>query len=212
MKSRDISSFFDIDKNLLNLFKETPWETLRQLKSYFSSYPFSMNSPIPSNVAIKNKENIFIGKNVKIDPFVYIEGPCIILDGAHLSHASYVRPYTVIGSGARVGHASEVKHSIIMPGASLAHFNYVGDSIIGKGVNLGAGVKCANVRHDKGGIVVSFEGQKIDTGLVKMGAIIGDGCKIGCNVVLNPGTVLVKNVQCFVRSSHCKRINPADEC
>ncbi len=212
MKNQDTSSFFDIDESLSTLFKESPWKTLQHLKSYFSSYSFSLQSPIPVNVAIKNKASVFIGKNVTIDPFVYIEGPCIILDNAHLSHASYIRPYSVIGSGARVGHASEVKHSIIMPGASLAHFNYVGDSIIGNEVNLGAGVKCANVRLDSEAVIVSYGGQKIDTGLFKMGAIVGDRCKIGCNVVLNPGTVIPKNVQCFVRSSHCKRINPADEC
>jgi UDP-N-acetylglucosamine diphosphorylase / glucose-1-phosphate thymidylyltransferase / UDP-N-acetylgalactosamine diphosphorylase / glucosamine-1-phosphate N-acetyltransferase / galactosamine-1-phosphate N-acetyltransferase len=103
----------------------------------------------------------------------------------------------LIGDSCVVGHDTEVKHSIFFNGASAAHFNYVGDSILGNGSNLGAGVKCANLRLDHQPVCVMVLGEKVDTGLLKLGAIIGDGAKVGCNCVLNPGTILGKNSFCF---------------
>jgi bifunctional N-acetylglucosamine-1-phosphate-uridyltransferase/glucosamine-1-phosphate-acetyltransferase GlmU-like protein len=107
-------------------------------------------------------------------------------------HGDYVRPYVLTGKRCVIGHSTEVKHSILLDGAQAPHFNYVGDSILGKGVNLGAGVICANFRLDHGEVIVEVEGKRFKTGLRKFGAILGDLSQIGCNSVLNPGVLLRK--------------------
>ena len=142
------------------------------------------------HVAFKNPDSIYIGSNVEIDPFVYIEGPVWIGDGAKIKHGAYLRPYTFIDKLAVVGHSSEIKQSILCKEAKAAHFNYVGDSLIGPEANLGAGVKCANFKLDKGKIKLRALDKKLITDQKKLGAIIGKGVAIGCNTVLSPGTLI----------------------
>ena len=121
-----------------------------------------------------------------IGPSVHIEGPSYI--AGEVRHGAYVRSHSWICRGAVIGHATEVKHSLLLPGAKAPHFNYVGDSILGRDVNLGAGCKLSNLRNDSREIRIHNLG--IDTGLRKFGAILGEGVQIGCNAVCNPGTVL----------------------
>ena len=104
-----------------------------------------------------------------------------------------VRPYSWICSGAVVGHSTEVKHSVLLPGSKAPHFNYVGDSTLGKGANLGAGTKLSNLRNDGGEVYLRFEGQRVGSGLRKFGAVLGEHSQLGCNSVTNPGTVLGPN-------------------
>ncbi|MBE3560892.1 MAG: hypothetical protein IMW89_16980, partial [Ktedonobacteraceae bacterium] len=110
--------------------------------------------------------------------------------GCIVRHGAYVRADTLAGENCIIGHASETKNAILLPGSSAAHFAYVGDSILGNRVNLGAGVKLANFRLDGGQITVRANNQKYATGLNKLGAILGDDCQLGCNSVCNPGTLL----------------------
>lgn len=141
---------------------------------------------------LSEKESVFIHPNAIIGDSVRIEGPCYIGPGAEIRHSAYLRKGSWICSGALVGHSSEIKNSILLPGSKAPHFNYVGDSILGIGANLGAGVKLSNVRNDRREILVTMEdGGRIETGLRKMGAIIGDGCQLGCNAVTNPGALLI---------------------
>ena len=121
-----------------------------------------------------------------IGPSAHIEGPSYI--AGEVRHGAYVRSHSWICRGAVVGHATEVKHSLLLPGAKAPHFNYVGDSILGRGVNLGAGCKLSNLRND--GREIRIHNLGVDTGLRKFGAILGEGVQIGCNAVCNPGTVL----------------------
>jgi NDP-sugar pyrophosphorylase family protein len=121
-----------------------------------------------------------------IGPSVHIEGPSYI--AGEVRHGAYVRSHSWICRGAVIGHATEVKHSLLLPGAKAPHFNYVGDSILGRDVNLGAGCKLSNLRND--GREIRIHNLGIDTGLRKFGAILGEGVQIGCNAVCNPGTVL----------------------
>jgi NDP-sugar pyrophosphorylase family protein len=121
-----------------------------------------------------------------IGPGAHIEGPSYI--AGEVRHGAYVRSHSWICRGAVVGHATEVKHSLLLPGAKAPHFNYVGDSILGRDVNLGAGCKLSNLRND--GREIRIHNLGIDTGLRKFGAILGEGVQIGCNAVCNPGTVL----------------------
>ena len=134
---------------------------------------------------------VFVHPSASIGEFVRIEGPCYVGANAEIRHAALLRKGSWICEGSVVGHASEVKNSILLPNSKAPHFNYVGDSILGMDVNLGAGTKLSNVRNDRGPVPVSNEnGERFDSGLRKLGAIIGDGCQLGCNVVTNPGCII----------------------
>lgn len=138
-----------------------------------------------------SSRRVYIHPSASIGQFVRIEGPCYIGADAEVRHAAYLRGGSWICDRAVVGHATEVKNSIFLPGAKAPHFNYVGDSILGFGVNLGAGTKLSNVRNDRREISLTLgDGSRVDTGLRKMGALVGDGAELGCNVVTNPGTIL----------------------
>ena len=144
------------------------------------------------NVSIDTKNGpVYIHEDAIIGDYVRIEGPCFIGKRAEIRHSAYLRKGSWICDRSVVGHSSEVKNSLLLPGSKAPHFNYVGDSILGFNVNIGAGVKLSNVRNDKRNILVFLsEDEKIDTKLRKFGALIGDSCEIGCNVVSNPGTIL----------------------
>ena len=132
-----------------------------------------------------------IHPSASIGEFVRIEGACFIGAGAEIRHSAYLRNGSWICEGAGVGHCSEVKNSILLPNSKAPHFNYVGDSILGVDTNLGAGTKLSNVRNDRREIMATLsDGSKVNTGLVKMGALVGDGSQLGCNVVTNPGAIL----------------------
>jgi NDP-sugar pyrophosphorylase family protein len=133
---------------------------------------------------------IHIDKTANIEPGVYIIGPAYIGPNASIRQGAYVRQYSWICSDAVVGHCSETKHSILLSGAKAPHFNYVGDSILGGGVNLGAGVKLSNLRNDGGNVNLRVGEEKIDSDLRKFGALLGEGCQLGCNAVTNPGVIL----------------------
>jgi NDP-sugar pyrophosphorylase family protein len=171
-----------------------PWEALLNLTSYLKKQKLGkIEVEIPEGVFLENAKAISIGAGTVIEPGAYIRGPCIIGARCQIRHGAYIRGDLVAGDECIIGHATEVKHSILLNKAIAAHFNYVGDSILGNGVNLGAGVVLANLRLDHAAVKVSYDGQKIETTLKKLGAIIGDNAQIGCNTVLNPGTLVGKN-------------------
>lgn len=163
------------------------WDALKSLLNF--PYQKGMHSST-NHVFFENSDQIFIGENTKVEPSVMIKGPCWIGNNCEIRHGAYIRPYTIILDGALIGHATEIARSIVFEGAKLSHFNYVGDSIIGKDANLGAGVRLANYRLDAKTIKVRIQKEKIDTGLSKFGSILGDNVSIGCNTVLNPGTLV----------------------
>lgn len=169
------------------------WGVLLKIRDYLESLKLGqMEIPIPPGVFLVNPELISIGKGSVVEPGAYIQGPCVIGENCVVRHAAYIRGDVVIGDGCVVGHTTELKHTIFLNGAHAAHFAYVGDSIVGNRVNLGAGVKCANLRLDRKEVYVHDNGKRHATGLRKFGAILGDGCQVGCNAVLNPGTILEK--------------------
>ncbi|WP_028841442.1 hypothetical protein [Thermodesulfobacterium hveragerdense] len=143
--------------------------------------------------AFFGSEKIFFEKGVKVEPFAMIEGPAYFSQNTEIRQGAYVRGSLYTGVGCVVGHTTEVKNSIFLAQAKAAHFAYVGDSILGAQVNLGAGTKLANLKFNKKEIVLNIEGETIKTGLRKFGAVLGDGCQTGCNSVLQPGTVLGKS-------------------
>ena len=137
------------------------------------------------------EDGIFIHPTATIGENVTIEGPCYIGKDVVIRHNAYLRGGSWICDGSLVGHSTEIKNSILLPNSNAPHFNYVGDSIIGFGVNLGAGVKLSNVRNDRSEIIVDAgKFGRIPTGMRKLGALVGDHSQIGCNVVTNPGTII----------------------
>lgn len=136
-------------------------------------------------------DGVFIHPSAIIGEFVSIEGPCYIGADVEIRHAAFLRKGSWICERAIVGHSTEIKNSVLLPGSKAPHFNYIGDSIVGFEANLGAGTKLANVRNDGSEILINNrDGLRVKSGLRKLGAMIGDGSKIGCNVVTNPGTII----------------------
>ncbi len=185
--------FASVDSRIAFLWEEGDpvWAALQRIEEFFENKTsFSIETEIGPQVYLKNPDRISIGPGTILEPGVYLEGPCVLGANCLVRHGAYVRSYTIAGDRCAIGHGSEIKRSILMNGATAAHFNYVGDSILGEHVNLGAGVKCANLRLDRKEVSVYSEGVKIPTGLMKFGCVLGDGVQIGCNSVVNPGTLI----------------------
>ena len=168
------------------LDKSNPDGMANQLKVLLQGLGSHLLNLHPSITIDESKGPVHIVDGELIGPSVHIEGPSYI--AGEVRHGAYVRSHSWICRGAVVGHASEVKHSLLLPGAKAPHFNYVGDSILGSGVNLGAGCKLSNLRND--GREIRIHNLGLDTGLRKFGAILGEDVQIGCNAVCNPGTIL----------------------
>jgi UDP-N-acetylglucosamine diphosphorylase / glucose-1-phosphate thymidylyltransferase / UDP-N-acetylgalactosamine diphosphorylase / glucosamine-1-phosphate N-acetyltransferase / galactosamine-1-phosphate N-acetyltransferase len=177
---------------------EFVWQALEKIETYLARKMLGkIDSAKQEYAYFVNPESISIGEGTIVEPGAYIKGPCIIGKHCHIRHGAYIRGNVIIGDHCVVGHATELKHAILLNHAHAAHFAYVGDSIIGNHVNLGAGTKCANLRLNGDAIIVHHGQESISTGLRKFGAIVGDHCQIGCNVVLNPGATLGKHVQSY---------------
>ena len=135
-------------------------------------------------------EKVFIGEGTVVEDGVMIKGPAIIGENCQIRHNAYIRENVIIGDNCMVGNSTEIKNSLLFNNAQAPHFNYVGDSILGYKAHLGAGVKISNFTLFGGNIAVEMDGKPFDTGLRKFGALLGDGCEIGCNAVLNPGSII----------------------
>lgn len=142
-------------------------------------------------------DRITIGPGSVVEPGAMIKSPCVIGRDTEVRQGAYLRGNVVVGDGCVVGHCSELKNAVLLDGAGAPHFNYVGDSILGRRVNLGAGTKTSNVKVLGSTVVVKVNGRKYDTGLRKLGAILGDGAQTGCDVVLNPGTLIGRNTRVY---------------
>jgi len=167
------------------------WEALRKLSVYLEKMTLGkIECEIPKTAHLVNPSQISIGPGSTVEPGAYIEGPVILGPNTTVRQGAYIRGFVVTGEGCIIGHVTEVKHSIFLNHAAAAHFNYVGDSILGNGVNLGAGVKLANFRLDHAPVTFFHRGNKVVTGLAKFGAVLGDGAQLGCNAVTSPGTLM----------------------
>ncbi len=162
-----------------------------QLLSVLEGFSSSPQNPIDSGATLDESQGkVIVETSARIEVGAHLIGPCYVGPEAEIRHGAYVRPFSWICAEAVVGHASEIKHAVLLPGAKAPHFNYVGDSILGKGVNLGAGTKVSNLRNDGGEVQLRIEGERVGSGLRKFGAILGEGCQLGCNSVTNPGVIL----------------------
>mgnify|MGYP001401253921 CR=1 FL=1 len=183
------TDLFDLSKtSAVKLFESTlyPWEVLCHI-SDFIKY---LGNELDPGMYEKIGDCIWIAKDASVAPSASISGPCIIESGAEIRHCAYIRGNALIGAGAVVGNSCEVKNSILFARVQVPHFNYVGDSILGFASHMGAGAITSNVKSDKSNITISTSGGRVETGLRKFGAVLGDFVEIGCNSVLNPGSVI----------------------
>lgn len=155
-------------------------------------------------------EQVFVGENTVIEPGAMIKGPAWIGANCEIRHGCYVRENVIVGDGAVLGNSCEFKNCVLFDGAQVPHFNYVGDSVLGHKAHLGAGAILSNVRLDHGEILVETPGgQRVPTGLRKFGAILGDHAEVGCNAVLNPGSVLGRRAVIYP-GAQWRGVLPAD--
>ncbi len=165
------------------------WEALRKIEEYLKAHlrP-ELRNRCEGEAFIG--ERVFIGAGTVVEDGVMIKGPAIIGRNCQIRHNAYLREAVIVGDDCVVGNACELKNTVLFNHATVPHFNYVGDSILGYKAHLGAGVKVSNVKLTEGNIRVEVEGKPFDTGLRKFGALLGDHCEIGCNAVLNPGSII----------------------
>jgi len=191
--------FFDISsfryKELLNNV-EYVWDVLKKCDAYIQKVlKPGLLGKISERAIIEG--NVSIGKGSIVEPGAMIVGPTIIGENTLVRQGAYIRGNVIIGDNCILGHSSEVKGTIILNNTELSHFNYVGDSIIGSNVLIGAGAKTANVKITGGTIRVTIGGKEYETGLAKFGAIVGDEVQVGCNSVFNPGTLIGKKTRVY---------------
>ena len=220
------ADFFDLNATTLaEVFAGTKyvWETLRQIVSYIERrfqtdlQPNAHEWDVHPSVVFGNGP-IFIGEGTIIQPTAYIEGPAIIGRNCRIGQGAFVRANTLLADGAVVGHACETKNAVLLEHAVAAHFAYVGDSILGQRVNMGAGTKLSNLAvtskphpdAPRRTIVLRIEGREYDTGLTKFGAILGDDVETGCNSVTNPGTLVGPRTLVYPLVSLPKGYTPPD--
>lgn len=218
------SDFFDLQEpSIAPLFEgcEYVWDALKHLEESVAELTKGQQTILGEVMegAYLSGRAIYIGAGARIEPGAYVHGPAYIAPGAVVRHGAFVRENVILLPGAILGHATEAKHSILLPHAHAPHFNYVGDSILGQHVNLGAGTKLSNLtlvseKDEATGqrptIVINIGSEAYDTGLEKLGAIMGDGSQTGCNSVLNPGCLIGRRSLVYANMSLRKGYYPPD--
>jgi NDP-sugar pyrophosphorylase family protein len=171
---------------------EFAWDALKRLNDYLTANLRPALHNRCEGEAFIGKD-VFIGEGTVVEDGAMIKGPAIIGRNCQVRHNAYIREQVIVGDDCVVGNSCELKGAVLFNGCQVPHFNYVGDSILGHKAHLGAGVILSNVKSLKSNVTVLHDGQKIDSGLRKFGALLGDGAEIGCNAVLNPGSIIGRN-------------------
>ncbi len=187
-----------IAKRLVDSY-EMPWEILPKIKDFI----IELGEKLPKDRYEQISPCVWAAKSAIISPTAHIGSPCIIDENAEIRHCAFIRGSAVIGKKAVIGNSTELKNCILFDEVQVPHFNYIGDSILGYKSHLGAGAITSNVKSDKSLVTVKCNDGIIETGLKKLGALVGDFTEVGCNSVLNPGTVLGQN--CSVYPTSCVR-------
>ena len=192
MEECKIQNLYDLSQTIASsLFKDVtyPWEVLPKIKDFI----IALGNTLDTHIYEKKGENIWISKSAKVAPTAYISGPVIIGEETEIRHCAFIRGNAIVGNHCVVGNSTELKNVILFNNVQVPHYNYVGDSILGYRSHMGAGSITSNVKSDKKLVIVKTESECMETGLKKFGAMIGDNVEVGCNSVLNPGTVIGKN-------------------
>lgn len=196
MERLTIKNLFSLENTIaVNIFdgKVYPWEVLPLIGEFI----IKLGNELPKDKFEQKGENIWIAKNAVVAASASITGPCIIDENAEVRHCAFIRGNAIVGKNCVVGNSTELKNVILFDNVQVPHYNYVGDSVLGYRSHLGAGAITSNVKSDKTLVKINLQGQRIETGLKKFGAMVGDFVEVGCGSVLNPGTVVGKNTNIY---------------
>lgn len=199
MEQLQIKNLYNLEETIAALLFDGalyPWELLPKIGAYI----IELGNTLPADKYEKRGENIWIAKSAVVAPTACINGPCIIDENAEIRHCAFIRGNAIVGKGVVVGNSTELKNVILFNKVQVPHYNYVGDSILGYKAHMGAGSITSNVKSDKTLVVVKSSYGNVETGLKKMGAMLGDNVEVGCNSVLNPGTVIGRNSNIYPTS------------
>ena len=194
-----VSELYDLSETIASgLFAGVtyPWEALPAIHDFI----IELGKTLPEELYQNPGENIWVAKSAKIAPTACLNGPLIIDEDAEVRHCAFIRGSAIVGKGAVVGNSTELKNVILFNKVQVPHYNYVGDSILGFKAHMGAGSITSNVKSDKTLVTVKAKDRVFETGLKKMGAMLGDYVEVGCNSVLNPGTVIGRNSNIYPTS------------
>ncbi len=187
-----IESLLDLSKTLAaKIFDGLtyPWEALPKISEFIMSVGPTLDKEEYDQIG----DNIWVARSAKVAPTAFLSGPLIICPGAEVRHCAFIRGSAFVGQNCVIGNSTELKNCIIFEGAQVPHYNYIGDSILGYKAHLGAGAITSNLKSDRSIVTIPQDDGKINTELKKFGAIVGDNVEVGCNSVLNPGTVIGRN-------------------
>lgn len=193
LKNRNL---FNMDETIAaGIFEDTefPWEVLPKIKDFI----ILLGESLPKEQYDYIGENIWVAKTAKIAPTASITGPCVIGEHTEVRQCAFIRGNAIVGENCVVGNSTELKNVLLFNNVQVPHYNYVGDSILGYKSHMGAGSITSNVKSDKTLVTLRYKGDTIQTGLKKMGAILGNYVEVGCNSVLNPGTVVGSNTNIY---------------
>jgi len=203
-----ITDLYDLKETIAaELFRDAtyPWEILPKIHDFI----IELGRKLPKDVFEEKGENIWIAKSAKVATTACLNGPLIVDEEAEIRHCAFVRGNAIVGKGAVVGNSTELKNVVLFNKVQVPHYNYVGDSVLGYKSHMGAGSITSNVKSDKTLVTVRGKDIHIETGLKKMGAMLGDNVEVGCNSVLNPGTVIGRNSNIYP-TSMVRGVIPAD--
>lgn len=195
-----IKDLYNLDETIAkDIFQGAtyPWEVLPKIKEFILELGKKLDKEEYEEVS----ENVWIAKSAKVAPTASITGPAIIGKNAEVRHCAFIRGNAIVGENSVVGNSTELKNVILFNNVQVPHYNYVGDSILGYKSHMGAGSITSNVKSDKKLVIVKNGEEKIETGLKKFGAMVGDNVEVGCGSILNPGTVVGKNTNIYPLSS-----------
>ena len=200
MKQCEIKELYDLSQTIAGDYLSQftyPWEALDGIKAYIKE----LGPTLDPKVFEQRGADIWVAKSATVAPTACLNGPLIIDEDAEIRHCAFIRGSAIIGKGSVVGNSTEIKNDIIFNSVQVPHYNYVGDSILGYKSHMGAGSITSNVKSDKSLVVVKDGAEEIATGRKKFGAMLGDYVEVGCNSVLNPGTVIGRHTNIYPLSS-----------
>lgn len=203
-----ITDLYDLSETIAaELFEGVtyPWEVLPKIHDFI----LELGRKLPKDIYEEKGENIWIAKNASVARTACLNGPLIVDEEAEIRHCAFVRGNAIVGKGAVVGNSTELKNVVLFNKVQVPHYNYVGDSVLGYKSHMGAGSITSNVKSDKTLVTVKGKDVCIETGLKKMGAMLGDFVEVGCNSVLNPGTVIGRHTNVYP-TSMVRGVIPAD--
>ena len=199
MKEYSISNMYDLNETIAaDLFTghEYPWEVLPLIHDFIET----LENKLPLDKFEKRGEHVWVAKSAKVFDSAFLGEYCIIDEDAEVRQCAFIRGNAIVGKGAVVGNSTELKNVVLFNKVQVPHYNYVGDSVLGFFSHMGAGSITSNVKSDKKLVVLKNGDEKLETGMKKFGAMLGDHVEVGCNSVLNPGTVIGRNTNVYPTS------------